>query len=114
MLWHRLVELDQNPFLNLSKCYLLENDYNGIIVKFALENIFTEKYAYLEPFISRINVVIAKKWIKAIKKDISEKRLYASKILVPRKSQKIIKVKSCCKCSIKGWYKFEVLFFVTS
>ncbi len=114
MLWHRLVELDQNPFLNSSTCYLLENDYNGIIIQFALENIFTEKYAYLKPFISNINVVIAKKWIKAIKKDISEKRLYASKILVASKSQKIIKVKSSSECCIKSWYKFAVLFFVTS
>ncbi len=34
------------------------NDYNEMIIKNALENMFNEKYAYLDPFISRINVVI--------------------------------------------------------
>ncbi len=34
------------------------NDYNGMIIKNALENRFNKKYAYLDPFIFRINVVI--------------------------------------------------------
>ncbi len=60
---HRMVGLNQNSFFDLSKCYSSGNDFNGIGIKFALENIFNEKYGYLGPFIWRINVVIGQKVI---------------------------------------------------
>ncbi len=72
ILWYRLVGLDQNSFFDLSKCYSLENDFNGIVIKFALENIFNEKYAYLGLFISRINVVIGQKLHKASKRQVGK------------------------------------------
>ncbi len=109
-----MVVLDQNSFFYSSKCYSLENDFNGMVTKFALENIFNEKYGYLELFILRINIIIAKEAIKAFKKTFRKNELWPRKILPPGKGKKIKKFKSSNKCNIKDWYKFAVLFYVTS
>ncbi len=110
-----MVGLNQNSFFGLSKCYSLGNDFNGILIKFALENIFNGKYAYLGLFISRINVVIGKKsYIKLQKRYVGKTLYLQKKYSYKVKVKKIKKIKSCWKCSIKGWYKFEMLLFVTS
>ncbi len=90
------------------------NDYNGMDIKFALENIFHGKYEYLYPFIFRINVSIALKAIKSSKKTYRKNEFCQPKILEPGEGKKIKNFKGCSKCSIKGWCKFEILFFVRS
>eukprot|EP01084_Bolivina_argentea_P067808 123417_1 len=40
ILWRRMIGLDQNVFVGLLKCQSIRNDYNGIIIKFTLQNIF--------------------------------------------------------------------------
>ncbi len=79
MCLYRMVGLDQNKFGNFSKRYWLENDANGTILNFALENIFIEKYIYLDPFIIRINVNIDSKAIETIQKT------YRKNDFMPRK-----------------------------
>ncbi len=106
--------LDWNLFFGLSKCFLLENDYNVMVIKFALENIFNVKYGYLEPFIFRINIIIDKKAIKTSKKASRKNELCPPKILEPAQGKKIKNFKSSSKCCIKGWHKFGMLFLVTS
>ncbi len=76
--------LDQNLFFGSSKRYSLENDFNGMVLIFTLENIFNEKYGYLELFISRINVIIGQTAIKPIKKSMSEKRVMRKKNITTR------------------------------
>ncbi len=90
------------------------NDYNGIHMKFALENIFIGKCVYLELFIIGMNIIIAKKAIKSFKKTCRKNDFYRPKILEPAKGKKIQKFKSCNKCNKKDWNQFEVLFFFRS
>ncbi len=89
-------------------------DYNEQTKKNALENNGNGKNRYLDIFIFRTNVVIDEKVVKDIKNYISEKRLCRSNILAPSEGKKIIKFKSSSRCSMNGWYKFELLLFVRS
>ncbi len=112
--WYRMVKLDQNEFYNLSKCYWLGNDTNGLITKYALKNIFIDKYISLDLFILMININIHLKAYKPSKKKISEKRSISTKNIGSAKGKKIKKFKSCNKCIIKGWYQFVIMFLLTS
>ncbi len=62
-----------------SKRYSLGNDYNGVDIQFALENIFNIKYEYLDLFLFRINVSSRRKAMKSSKKGMSEKRVMPTK-----------------------------------
>ncbi len=110
--WYRMLGLDQNKFLDIQKRHWLVNDINGIIPNFALENIFIEKYIYLDLFILRININIDLKDIKTIKKTYRKNDFFPSKIVVRGKGKKIEKFKVGNKYSIKGWDKFGGLLFV--
>ncbi len=112
--WYRMLGLDQNLFYDFSKCFGTGNDYNGMDIKFALENIFNRKYECLEQFIFRINDIIGMEAIKSSKKTYRKNELCRTKILERDKDKKIKDLKSCSKCSIKGCYKFGILFFVRS
>ncbi len=109
-----MLGLDQNLFVGTSKRYSLENDFNAILIKFALENIDNEKNECLIPFILRINIIIAQKVIKASKNSCRKNELFETKILERAKGKKIKKFKSCSKYGINGWYKFGMLFFARS
>ncbi len=64
-----------------------------MIIKFALENYFHGKYAYLDSFILRTNIVIAKKDIKPSKTAFRKNELCPQKILGPDQGKKIKKFK---------------------
>ncbi len=74
-----MVGLEQNLFFHSSQCYSLGNGFNRMAIKFALENIFIEKYVYLKAFILRIIIVIGSKGVYGIEKDISEKHFITKK-----------------------------------
>ncbi len=57
------------------------NDYNGMDIKFALENIFNGENKYLESVLFRINVIIGWKAIKSSKKTYRKNVLWLRKIL---------------------------------
>ncbi len=109
-----MVGLYQNAFYGSSKCFSIGNDFNGIVIKFTLKNIFNTKYAYLVSFIYRINVITARKAIQSSKMTCRKNKLRRPNILLGSKGKKIQKFKSGNKCSIKRWYQFDVLFFITS
>ncbi len=82
--------------------------------KICVGKFFDGKYAYLEPSIFRINIVIARKDIKSSKKTYRKKELCQPKILGPAQGKKMKNLKSCSTCGIKDWYKFGILYFVKS
>ncbi len=101
-----MVGLDQNKFLNVQKRHWLVNDINGIILNFALENIFIEKYIYLDLFILGISVNIDSKAIELIKTK-HRKNTFCDRIILGRgKGKKFKKNKSCSKYNRTSWYKF--------
>ncbi len=108
-----MLGLDQNLFVGTSKRYLVGNDFNGILIKFALENIFLWKICILYLFIFRINLIIAPKEIKSSKKTYRKNKSHQRKILGPGQGKKIKNFRSCSKCDIKGWHSFVMLFFVS-
>ncbi len=112
ILWHRMVGLDQNVFLNLLEYYSLETLSMELLSNLYWKIFLLQIYIYLELFILRINIIIEEKSFKASKKTYRKNVLWSRKILLQAKGKKIKKFKSCSWCCIKDWQQFDILLVV--